>query len=70
VWPKVKVDGHVDEILDLLSGGASAEKPSAVREPVKKKSAAKKAAPAKKVVAKKAAPAKKAVAKKATTRRQ
>ncbi|MFL5359167.1 thioredoxin-dependent thiol peroxidase [Archangium sp.] len=57
VWPKVKVDGHVQEILATLKGGAPAEEP-------KKPSATKKAAPTKKVVAKKAAPAKKAVAKK------
>lgn len=68
VWPKVKVDGHVQEILQALKGGASVE------EPKKKPSAAKKE-PTKKVVAKKAAPAKKAVpvkkaaAKKSTARR-
>jgi thioredoxin-dependent peroxiredoxin len=56
VWPKVKVDGHVREILEALSGGASAETPAEEdeAEPVKKKSAAKKSAPAKKTVAKKA----------------
>jgi peroxiredoxin Q/BCP len=57
VWPKVKVDGHVDEILESLSGGASAETPpqaggsAPVHEPAMKKVVAKKAAPAKKTVA-------------------
>lgn len=62
VWPKVKVDGHVREILETLKGGAPAEAP-------KKASAAKKA-PTKKVVAKKAAPAKTAVAKKSAPARK
>jgi peroxiredoxin Q/BCP len=60
VWPKVKVQGHVDEILESLSGEAAA----------KTKGAVKKEAPAEKVVAKKAAAAKKVVAKKAAARRQ
>jgi peroxiredoxin Q/BCP len=51
VWPKVKVNGHVNEVLSMLTGGAPAPA---------KKAAAKKAA-AKKTVAKKA-PAKKAAA--------
>jgi peroxiredoxin Q/BCP len=52
VWPKVKVKGHVDEVLSVLTGGAPA--------PAKK-------APAKKAAVKKAA-AKKAPAKKAAKR--
>jgi peroxiredoxin Q/BCP len=60
VWPKVKVDEHVEEVLAALGGHAApAEEPAAPA----KKVAAKKAAPAKKVVAKKA-PAKKAATKK------
>jgi peroxiredoxin Q/BCP len=54
VWPKVKVQGHVQEILQTLKGGAPATE----------------SAPAKKAVAKKAAPAKKAVAKKTEARRK
>ncbi|MFL5348328.1 MAG: thioredoxin-dependent thiol peroxidase [Hyalangium sp.] len=57
VWPKVKVNGHVSEVLSALTGGGSA--------PAKK--AAAKSAPAKKAAAKKA-PAKKAPAKKAEPR--
>jgi peroxiredoxin Q/BCP len=53
VWPKVKVNGHVNEVLSVLTGSAPA--------PAKK--AAAKKAPAKK------APAKKATAKKASTRK-
>jgi peroxiredoxin Q/BCP len=56
VFPSVKVDVHVDQVLAFLGGGGAAEpakKPAA-------KPAAKKVAPAKKVVTKKAAPAKKA----------
>jgi peroxiredoxin Q/BCP len=64
VWPKVKVDGHVQEILQLLKGGASAEAPAAKKAAVKKASAPAKKAATKKTVAKKAPPAKKAVAKK------
>lgn len=64
VWPKVKVQGHVDEILESLSGDASAEPPAKAKSGVKKEAPAKKA-PTKKVVAKKEAPAKKTVAKKA-----
>ncbi len=62
-WPKVKVTGHVQEILQLLKGGAPAEAPAS------EKVAAKKAAPAKKAVAKKAVPARKGAAKKAAARR-
>jgi peroxiredoxin Q/BCP len=53
VWPKVKVNGHVGEVLSMLTGGSPA--------PAKK-------SPAKKAAAKKA-PAKKAAAKKASTRK-
>jgi peroxiredoxin Q/BCP len=53
VWPKVKVNGHVDEVLSVLTGGTPA--------PAKK-------APAKKAAVKKAA-AKKAPAKKTAARR-
>ncbi|QRK09853.1 thioredoxin-dependent thiol peroxidase [Archangium violaceum] len=66
VWPKVKVQGHVQDILQTLKGGAGAEE----GEPVQKK------APAKKAPAKKAAPAariaapKKTPAKKAPARRK
>jgi thioredoxin-dependent peroxiredoxin len=77
-WPKVKVQGHVQEILQLLKGGAPAEAPAASKAQAKKTAPAKKAA-AKKTVAKKAAPAgkvamkkgaaKKAVAKKTAARR-
>ncbi|HEX5754457.1 MAG TPA: thioredoxin-dependent thiol peroxidase [Archangium sp.] len=63
VWPKVKVDGHVKEILQSLKGGASAKTEAPEKAPAKK-AAAKKTA-AKKVVAKKAAPAGKAAMKKA-----
>ncbi|AKJ07670.1 peroxiredoxin Q/BCP [Archangium gephyra] len=63
VWPKVKVDGHVQDILQSLKGGASVK-----TEAPTEKTPAKKAA-AKKVVAKKAAPAKKAAAKKTAARR-
>ena len=59
VWPKVKVQGHVQEILQTLKGGTPT---TGAEEPAPKKAVAKKAAPAKKAVAKKAAPAKKAVA--------
>ncbi len=57
VWPKVKVNGHVNEVLSVLTGGAPATKVAAAPAPAKK-AAAKKAA-AKKTTAKKA-PAKKA----------
>jgi peroxiredoxin Q/BCP len=49
VWPKVKVDGHVQEVLQALQGGESAEE----KAPAKK--AAVKKAPAKKAAVKKAA---------------
>ncbi len=62
VWPKVKVNGHVNEVLAALTGGdsasESAEAPAPARKAPGKKAAAKKA-PEKKPVAKKA-PAKKA----------
>ena len=48
VWPKVKVDGHVREILETLKGDAPEKKS------VTKKAVTKKAAPVKKAVAKKA----------------
>jgi len=73
VWPKVKVDGHVQEILQTLKGSApGAGAVAAVKKAVTKKvAAAKKAVAAvKKTVAKKAAPAKKAVAKKSVARRK
>jgi peroxiredoxin Q/BCP len=35
-WPKVKVQGHVQEILQLLKGGAPAETPASGKAPVKK----------------------------------
>jgi peroxiredoxin Q/BCP len=60
VWPKVKVDGHVSQVLSALTGGAPASEA-----PVKK--VAKKAAAAVKAVAKKVA--KKAPAKKTSSRR-
>ncbi|MCY1082110.1 thioredoxin-dependent thiol peroxidase [Archangium lansingense] len=82
VWPKVKVQGHVQEILQSLQGGApEGEKTGAsgaAAEPARKKSAtkkvsAKKAAPAGRTVVKKAATkkpaAKKSAAKKSTVRR-
>ncbi len=72
-WPKVKVQGHVQELLQLLKGGVPAEAPASGKAPVKKAAPAKRE-PAKKTVAKKAAPAgktvmKKGAAKKATARR-
>nr|AYM53652.1 ahpC/TSA family protein [Archangium violaceum] len=66
VWPKVKVDGHVKEILQSLKGGASGEPEAGEKAPAKK--AASKSA-AKKVVAKKAAPAGKAVTKKTAVKK-
>ncbi|WPB78501.1 thioredoxin-dependent thiol peroxidase [Archangium violaceum] len=66
VWPKVKVDGHVKEILQSLKGGGS-EKTEAPEKAPAKKAASKSAA--KKVVAKKAAPAGKAVTKKTATKK-
>ncbi len=79
VWPKVKADGHSQEVLAALTAakeGKSVEPASAAPAPVKKaavKSAAvKKApAPAKKAPApaKKAAPVKKAVAKKTVAKK-
>jgi len=63
VWPKVKVDGHVQEILQTLEGSAPGAVAAVKKAVTKKVAAAKKAvAAAKKTVAKKAAPAKKAVA--------
>jgi peroxiredoxin Q/BCP len=76
VWPKVKVKGHVQEILQSLEGGGSAgqDTGSEASEPARKKTPVKKAASAvkavaKKVLAKKAAPAGKAVAKKAAVKK-
>jgi peroxiredoxin Q/BCP len=62
VWPKVKVDGHVAQVLSALTGGAPAAGESA-KAPVKK--AAKKAANVVKAAAKKVV---KAAAKKAPAR--
>jgi peroxiredoxin Q/BCP len=65
VWPKVKVNGHVDEVLAALKGGDSASESAEAPAPARKapaKKAAAKSAPAKKVAAKKA-PAKKTAAK-------
>jgi peroxiredoxin Q/BCP len=60
VWPKVKVNGHVSEVLSVLTGGAEpAEAPAAAKKAPAKKAAAKKA-PAEKTAAKKAPAAKKA----------
>ncbi|WP_223753544.1 thioredoxin-dependent thiol peroxidase [Myxococcus sp. RHSTA-1-4] len=71
VWPKVKVNGHVGEVLAALGGQGTAPAASAAGAPApapKKKAAGgkavKKAAPAKKAM-KKTAPAKKAAARKA-----
>ncbi len=71
VWPKVKVNGHVAEVLAALKGEAPAadgaeKKPAAKKAPAGKKVAAAKKAPAGKTVsAGKTAVAKKAPAKKA-----
>jgi peroxiredoxin Q/BCP len=63
VFPNVKVDGHVDQVLAALGEAGAAA-------PAKKAPAAKKAAPAKKApAAKQAAPAKKAPAKKAAAKK-
>ena len=62
VWPKVKVQGHVQEILQSLKGGATGG------EPAPKKAPAKKAAPAEKGTTKKTV-AKKAVTKKAVEKK-
>jgi peroxiredoxin Q/BCP len=62
VWPKVKVKGHVEEVLAALTGGGEAAESKEAPAPAKKapaKKAAGKSAPEKKVAAKKA-PAKKA----------
>ncbi len=71
VWPKVKVQGHVGEVLSALQGGEPAdEAPAPAKKAAPRKVAKKAAAPAKKAVAKKAAvPAKKAVAKKAAVKK-
>jgi thioredoxin-dependent peroxiredoxin len=64
VWPKVKVAGHVAEVLSALQGGASSGAASAPKAPAAKAPAAKKAAaeakpaPVKKPAAKKAPAAK------------
>ncbi|KFE68868.1 thioredoxin-dependent thiol peroxidase [Hyalangium minutum] len=47
VWPKVKVNGHVNEVLSMLTGG-TAEAPAAAKKAPAKKAAAKKAPAAKK----------------------
>lgn len=65
VWPKVKVDGHVQEILQSLKGGAEGTgETAAPKKAAAKKPASAEKAPAKKVVTKKAAPAGKAAVKK------
>ncbi|HYO71859.1 MAG TPA: thioredoxin-dependent thiol peroxidase [Archangium sp.] len=61
VWPKVKVDGHVQEILQSLKGGAKPE--------AGEKALAKKAAPAGKAVAKKAEPKKPAPVQKSAVKK-
>jgi peroxiredoxin Q/BCP len=71
VWPKVKVAGHVAEVLAALGGKATAPAPEKKPAPAKKapRNEVKAAAPAKKPVAKKA-PAKKAAAKSAARARR
>ena len=69
VWPKVKVNGHVAEVLAALRGEApasdgAAKKPAAKKAPAGKKVAAAKKAPAGKTVSGKTAATKKAPAKK------
>lgn len=61
VWPKVKVNGHVNEVLAALTGGDSGVAEAPAKKATAKKATAK-SAPAKKAAAKKA-PAKKAAAK-------
>jgi peroxiredoxin Q/BCP len=53
VWPKVKVQGHVQEILQTLKGGEPMREETGASAPAAKKAPAKKAAPARKTVAKK-----------------
>ncbi|NRD46791.1 MULTISPECIES: thioredoxin-dependent thiol peroxidase [Corallococcus] len=69
VWPKVKVAGHVAEVLATLQGGSSSDAASAPKAPTKApvKAAAAKKAPAAKKAAAEAKPAtvKKPAAKKA-----
>jgi peroxiredoxin Q/BCP len=71
VWPKVKVKGHVEQVLSVLTGGAPAteapEAPAAKKAPAKK-TPVKKAAAAVKTAAKKATAAVKTAAKKAAAR--
>jgi peroxiredoxin Q/BCP len=74
-WPKVKVDGHVDQVLAAATALAAGNDPGATPAPAQKaakatpaKTPATKAAPAKKAPAKKA-PAKKAPAKKAPAKK-
>jgi peroxiredoxin Q/BCP len=73
VWPKVKVTGHVSEVLSVLTGGPPASEPAQAPAPAKK--AVAKKAPAKKVATKTpaaktpAASKKPAAAKKAASRR-
>ncbi|WP_305849523.1 thioredoxin-dependent thiol peroxidase [Pyxidicoccus parkwayensis] len=61
VWPKVKVNGHVDEVLGALGTKAAPAKKAAGAKTVKKTS------PAKKAVAKKA-PVRKSTAKKGASK--
>ncbi len=61
VFPSVKVDGHVDQVLAALGAGGE---PNAA--PAKKAASVKKTAPAKKT----AAPAKKPAAKKAAAKKR
>ncbi|GEL70490.1 hypothetical protein MVI01_22740 [Myxococcus virescens] len=70
VWPKVKVNGHVAEVLAALKGEAPAadsavKKPAAKKAPAGKKVAAAKKAPAGKTVSGKSVATRKATAKKA-----
>jgi peroxiredoxin Q/BCP len=48
VFPSVKVDGHVDQVLAVLDGGGAPKRASAVKAPAKKASVAPKRAAAKK----------------------
>ncbi|UYI13885.1 MULTISPECIES: thioredoxin-dependent thiol peroxidase [Myxococcus] len=70
VWPKVKVNGHVAEVLAVLKGeapaaGGAVKKSAAKKAPAGKKVAAAKKAPAGKTVSGKSAATRKATAKKA-----
>ena len=72
VWPKVKVNGHVDEVLAAL-GAKGTGKAASAPAPVKAAAPAKKPAPETKTTGaravKKATPAKKATAKEAPARK-